>query len=83
MRVPRFQVKVASEGSEGSEVKVPCVSEVPSIKVPSEGSEGSEVPSKCSVSSVQKVPSLRVQVKVLKVPSEGSEVPSEGSEGSK
>ena len=58
MRVPRFQVKVPSEGSEGSEVKVPC-----------------QVP--------KKVPSLRVQVKVPKVPSEDSEVPSEGSEGSK
>ena len=59
-------------------------------KVPSEGSEvaskvceGSKVPSKCSVSTVQKVPSLRVQVKVPKVPGEGSEVPSEGSKGSK
>ena len=59
MRVPRFQVEVPSEGSEGSEVKVPCqVSKKFQVKVSSEGSEGSEVPSKCSVSSVQKIPSL-------------------------
>ena len=49
MRVPRFQVKVPSEGSEGSEVKVPCqVSKKFQVKVPSEGSEGSEVPSEGS-----------------------------------
>ena len=53
MRVPRFQVKVPSEGSEGSEVKVPC--QVPKkfqVKVPSEGSsegsDGSEVPCQAS-----------------------------------
>ena len=43
MRVPRFQAKVPSEGSEGSEVKVPCqVSKKFQVKVPSEGSEGFE-----------------------------------------
>ena len=57
MRVPRFQVKVPSEGSEASEVKVPCqVSKKFQVKVTSEGSEGSEVPSEGSVSSVQRVP---------------------------
>ena len=39
MRVPRFQVKVPSEGSEGSEDKVQCqVSEKIQVRVPSEGS---------------------------------------------
>ena len=37
MRVPRFQVKVPSEGSEGSEVEVPCqVSKKFQVEVPSE-----------------------------------------------
>ena len=58
MRVPRFQVKVPSEGSEGSEVEVPCqVSTKFQAKVPSElfrvkSFEGSEVPSTGSESSV-------------------------------
>ena len=35
MRVPRFQVKVPSDGSEGSEVRVPCqVSKKFQVKVP-------------------------------------------------
>ena len=57
MRVPRFQAKVPSEGSEGSKVKVPCQASKKFqfvLKVPS---EGSEVPSEGSVSSVQRVPS--------------------------
>ena len=54
MRVPRL--KVPSEGSEGSEVQVPCqVSQKFQVKVPCEGFEGSEVPSEGSVSSVQRV----------------------------
>ena len=53
MRVPRFQVKVPSEGSEGSEVEVRCqVSKKFQVKVPGEGFKGSEVPSTGSESSV-------------------------------
>ena len=49
-------MKVPSEGSEGSEVKVPCqVSKKFQGNVPSEGSEGSEGPREGSVSSVQRV----------------------------
>ena len=46
MRVPSFQAKVPSEGSEGSEVKVPCEvqcevsKKFQLVKVPSEGSRG-------------------------------------------
>ena len=82
MRVPRFQAKVPSEGSEGSEVKVPCQASK-KFQLVRVTSEGSEVPSEGSVSSAQRVPSkgskqYRFRVKFPKVP-----VPSEGSEGSK